>query len=778
LRCFHAIYYNYRIRCASLGNHDRGRTVTEFYAHTLETSPDPADWQRLQTHLSETANLAQHFTKAFDSSDWGYIAGLWHDLGKYHPDFQRRLRGERIAIEHSGAGAALAFSKHEELGTFLGFIIAGHHAGLANYIQSGPGLPSPLKERLRCNRDSLGGLLENVPIFIREQTVPSLPGFLLARPDVPTGVQRRKIEFWIRFLFSALIDADRLNTQSFCDPDKAKLRGEFASITELRERLDTAIDNKIEDVSLEARFTTLNLARSEVLNACREAASEKSGFFSLTVPTGGGKTLSAMSFALRHAECHALRRVIVVIPYTSIIEQNAEVYREALGTENIVEHHSNLDFDSQVQRQGAEVTLQHQLAAENWDAPIIVTTTVQFFESLFSNRTSRCRKLHNIARSVIILDEVQTLRREYLQSILDALKQLVLNYGCSVVLSTATPPALAKRDRFNEGIDFIHPIIKEPEILYKLLERVDYEWPDLDAPAVEWQTLAVDVANETRILAIVHRRDDACALARLVAELKQDDPIYHLSALMCPAHRLKVLEKIREQLASGNVCRVVSTQLVEAGVDFDFPVVYRALGGLDSMVQAAGRCNREGSPERGRVVIFVAPTQPPRGMPTQGMEKTMSLLREYGGSLDTTDVGIFETYFRMLYHTGNLDGANIQPLREQLNFATVGREFQLIEDGFTQTIVVPYGDAPIRIARVRRETALPQGPSKAAKRALQPFTIQIYPSAYANLDRAGALEEIVDGVFTLTAPYSNLYDSVYGLLSGDELKANPAALHV
>ncbi len=693
----------------------------KFYAHTLEGKP-PEKWQELEDHLLGVAKLAARFAEVFDSESWGYCAGLWHDLGKYQAEFQQRLLGSQVSVEHSGAGAALAFKKSKELGMPLAFVIAGHHAGLANPVSGQPGSPSPVRERLKENALTLEKIFPYTPDEIASHTLPQIPEFLRASSGLRRDDLSRKSEFWTRFLFSVLVDADRIDTEAFCEPTKTALRSRFSTINRLRQRLESFIRNKIDGLSSIEKAKPLNLWRMEILEACRKAAVHPPGIFSLTVPTGGGKTLSAMSFALGHAEQHALRRVIVVIPYTSIIEQNADVYRQALGAENVVEHHSNLDPDKSKSTYGEELTRRHELACENWDAPVIVTTTVQFFESLFSNHPSRCRKIHNIARSVIILDEVQSLPPGFLLSIVEALNELATHYGCSIVLSTATPPALAARERFEVGLTGIREIVANTKELTEKLKRVEYAWPTGDAPAMTWPQLAARMAEHQQVLAVVHKRDDARNLARELQGVAPDEPVWHLSALMCAAHRSEVLAEIKETLARGAACRVVSTQLVEAGVDVDFPVVYRALGGLDSIVQAAGRCNREGHLEKGHVVVFRAATSPPRGTPRRAMEVTETLLREAGGRLDPSDPEVFENYFRMLYLVENQDLKRIQTLRQEFNFATVGHEFRLIEDGFTQSIVVPYGEAEKHLQALRLKE-----PKRETLRGIQRFIVNIYP---------------------------------------------------
>lgn len=766
--------------------------------------------QLLSDHLDAVAQIAANFCAPFDSAEWGRLAGLWHDLGKYQAAFQRRLEDHSVACEHSGAGAALAVSRNREFGVPLAFAIAGHHAGLANWVSSETGKTdsvTPLRERLAENRDILASIRASVPPEILGALLPdALPTFLQPPREARSvsneeqtrlrACQDRSCEFWVRFLFSALVDADRLDSEAAGDPTKAALRGNYASISELRARLDTAIDNKVAGLTEKDLKRPVNQARAKVLQACRDAANEPTGLFSLTVPTGGGKTLSAMSFALRHAERHSLGRVIVVIPFTSIIEQNAGVYRETLGAENVVEHHSNLDHERQRNRLGENVATRQELAAENWDAPVIVTTTVQFFESLFTNHPGRARKIHNIAHSVVILDEVQTLPPELLLPILDALRELAAHYRATVVLSTATPPALGKRERLPQGLENIRPIIG-PQLLLgsidgcgddagglaRSLSRVRYEWPQVDEPPISWEILAETLARpeNTRSMAIVHRRADARELARLVrAHAPEGDVLFHLSALMCPTHRNECLKQIAEALKGGGPCRLVSTQLIEAGVDLDFPVVWRALGGLDSMIQAAGRCNREGKLDGpGRVVIFRAPTAPPLGTPRRAMEAVQAMLNAAGslGEDDACVAGHIEDYFKRLYVSGELDAKNIQRERAGFNFATVGREFRMIED-FTETVAIGWGEAgKAALARLQSE-----GPSREAFRAIQLFTVKIYRPVFEKWRAGGVIEEIVapdgrvTGIYALTPPYAHLYDPIFGLIDGDEPVANPEAL--
>ena len=728
------------------------------YAHTLKGRPEEF-WHDLEEHLNAVSARAGEFAAPFEAEDWGRIAGLWHDLGKYRATFQQYLKGEVLSGgDHAVVGAWLSRLRQPGRESLpLAFVIAGHHAGLAN--PAAGDRPRPLQIRLKEGPPLLEEALPHVPETIREARLPKLPTRFLNPPGKREEIERfqQSFEFWIRFVFSALVDADYLDTEEFHHPgDRVRELAGVDSIAVLRTRLDGAM-RRIETA---AEPSEVNRARSEILRACRAKAELEPGLFSLTVPTGGGKTLAAMSFALHHAERHGLRRVIAVVPFTSIIEQNARVYREALGIDNVLEHHSNLDPEKETRR--------NKLASENWNAPVVVTTGVQFFESLFGNRGSRCRKLHNIAASVILLDEVQTLPIGFQMPILDALRELVAHYRCSIVLSTATQPAFERRDDFPQGLENVCEIAPDPPALARRLRRFQVTWPDPGGEPVSWPELAEQLKKEAQVLAVVHQRKDAQELARLLPE----EGRFHLSALMCAAHRSKRLLEIHQALKEGRVCRLVSTQLIEAGVDVDFPVVYRALGGLDSIVQAGGRANREGKLEMGRVVVFQAPTDPPRGTPRQGLETMQILLRRYGGDLEPTDPEVVATYFRLLFSKGEPDACNIQPQRAALNFATVAEKFRLIDDTYTRPLVVPYGAATERLEAFRQQ------PGRERLRALQPYLVNVPRRQLETFQAAGAVELVEDLVHALHSTFANLYDDEFGLRIEDSPSADPERLIV
>jgi CRISPR-associated endonuclease/helicase Cas3 len=720
-----------------------------FYAHSRENRPE-SEWEPLEDHLRRVEERAAVHADAFGSAPWGALLGRLHDLGKYLLAFQARLHGSTERVDHASPGAVLASSVGGVGGQVLAFAIAGHHAGLANASAQGATRQRPLAERLAGAKVALASVREAAPSALLAVEQPPLPSFLQqlrSRTKSERDCSHRRIELWTRFLFSALVDADRLETARFYGSEDERGRA-FDSISTLRERLDGTLDGFVPD-------TPVKRMRAQVLADCRARAELPPGLFSLSVPTGGGKTLSGMAFALRHAELHGLRRVVVAIPYTSIIEQNAAVYSDALGAANVIEHHSAID-EQQAMEDDSEREVRRRLAAENWDAPVIVTTNVQLFESLFANETSRCRKLHNLARSVIVLDEAQALPPAFLDCALDALRELVEVYGCSIVLCTATQPALTRRESLPLGFepDSIREIIENPKALSHALERVTVHWPE---PKTEtpYEQVARTMEDHDRVLAIVHLRKDARTLAKLLPSEHR----YHLSALMCAAHRSQVLDEVRTRLDAGLPVRLVATQLIEAGVDIDFPVVFRALAGLDSLAQAAGRCNRNGKRDRGDLFVFRAETKPPPGLLLKGMESADGMLASHGPDLRLTDAEQMEEYFRGYYVKCNTDEQGVQAERASLNFATVADRVRLIEDDWSAPLVVPWGDA---MERVRRHE---QAPTRETARALQRYIVQVPKTAFERGILTGAaVYALGESLHVLSPTHAHLYDRDFGLL--------------
>lgn len=713
--------------------------------------------QILMSHIKGVNENASVFAGDFDSYDWGALLGDWHDLGKFTEAFQHYMLESGPRVEHASSGGRYATDQFEDplRKLALQFSITCHHTGLQN--------SETLQKRLAGAAQLLQAAIKNVPDELLSRELPAWPSWLI---PPSTGASRKEIdgwkknlEFWIRMLHSCLVDADWLDAEKR-DPCTPK-RPDFLPIIELRDMLDASIDEKVSEAQ-KNNWTPVNEQRKEVLNACRNAAISESGFFSLTVPTGGGKTLSGMSFALNHAVENKLKRVIVVIPYTSIIGQNASVYAEVFGKENVIEHHSNLTPEKDTER--------NRLASENWDAPIIVTTNVQFFESLYANKNSKLRKLHNISQSVIILDEVQSLPPKLLYPILDAIRELREHYGCSIVLSTATQPALKERKAFMCGLKEVKEIIPDTMNLARNLARVNVAWETDGVMGYADISKRILAENMQRVLVVTHKRKDARELADLLPK-----GTYHLSASMCPAHREHILKEVKIKLKDlSSTVQLVSTQLIEAGVDIDFPVVFRALAGLDSISQTAGRCNREGKiVEGGRLIVFRAPTEPPPGVLRLGKSITESLMNASeadgvaccaDGLLDLSSPELYNTYFRLFYSGVQLDGAGVQNARTQLDFPEVAQRFQMI-DSKTYPVVVPYKTAYGKLEIIRAKFK----PLREDFRALQPFIVQIYSPEFDKLCEVGAIDSLHEKAFYyLTPQYQRLYDERFGLVVTEE----------
>ncbi len=736
----------------------------------------------LEKHLQSVAILAADFSQTFDAAPaaqrWAYLAGLWHDLGKYRPGFQRYMQladnPENAHIEgkvggrektHSAAGALWAIQQlnkpNQPYGNILAYLIAGHHAGLDDW-------DGGLNQRLQ--RD-------DAKLELKEALEANPPANILAHSDLVAQIPGEPAGFslWVRMLFSCLVDADFLDTEAHFDAGKPARRDGFPTLEQMRVALDARMS------ALPVLDTPVNTLRADILRQCRDKSALPAGFFSLTVPTGGGKTLSSLAFALSHAQTHGKRRVIYTIPYTSIIEQTADVFRgvfQSLGDEVLIEHHSQADAADK------DETARSRLACENWDAPLVVTTNVQLFESLFAAKTSRCRKLHNIVGSIIVLDEAQQLPPEFLQPILDALNLLVKHYGVTVVLCTATQPALNSTDYFDKsnnlrGLDNVREIIDHPDALFTALERVKVELPSDFNATTPWADIAVQIEQEDCVLAIVSTRKAARELHRLLPQ-----NTLHLSALMCGAHRKVVIDQIKARLQAKRAghdmepLRVVSTQLVEAGVDMDFPVVFRALAGLDSIAQAAGRCNREGQllenglPKKGRVVVFVPPEPAPAGHLRKAVQACTSTL--HGQRADPLARALFATYFTQFYSAVDLDAKKIVSKltindRKTLSvqFRTAAEAFRLIDDADSATVVVRYAEHHDEIEKLLGMLAV-QGPARWLMRKLQRYTVTIRQQRAVKMLAQGDLKLAMPGLYVL-ANTNNMYSSIFGLVDEADL---------
>lgn len=716
----------------------------EMIAHVRKNEDETwAEPQNLIDHLQGTAKIAQGNADKFMSGDWGRAAALGHDTGKGRKVWQRylvdksgygydedaHLEGKLGKMPHAIQGAKLAeeiFGKG--VGRILAYCIAGHHAGLPDWS----GAEGAGQAALEFQENQATGWEEIEPSLV--EMLNGLPP-LVPPWNFAAGLD---LSLWIRMLYSCLVDADFLDTEEYMNQAKGEQRGDFCKIEELLERFNQYIALLEKD----ARDTEVNRIRTDIRNKCVQMAGEAQGIFSLSVPTGGGKTLSTLAFGLEHAVKYDLDRIIYVIPYTSIIEQNADVFRKAIGADQVIEHHSSLDIE--------EVTTQARLAAENWDAPIIVTTSVQFFESLFAAKPGRCRKLHNIARSVVVLDEAQLLPTDFLGLILETMQLLTEHYHVSFIISTATQPAFAERKGF-KGLQDIREIMgsdEEVRLLYDSLKRNTVEFPaDIKTPS-SWEEIAAELTEYDQVLCVVSDRKSCRELHRLMPE-----GTIHLSGLMCGQHRSQVIEEIKTKLKNEEPVRVISTQLVEAGVDFDFSVVYRALAGLDSIVQAAGRCNREGNLEMGRVVVFTPPRKAPVGILRKAAETTAGIVVS---GIDPLAHNVFERYFSELYWKAkSLDRQEMfrlldpreNDVREcSIYFRTAAAKFRIIDDSQIKTIFVRYGQGNELIDTLKK-----QGPDRRLLRQLQRYTVNVYNDSFFQMLNRGALEEVYPGMYALVS---------------------------
>ena len=740
------------------------------FAHSLPNRPT-GEWERLDHHLQRVGAGAAEFAEVFGWASLAQAAGRLHDIGKTSARFQTYIgvpqedQGGAKGPDHSTAGAREAMrlygQRTPQLGRMLAYAIAGHHAGLAD--------PDSMTRRL----DPANVLPDYAGWEAHAGALPQLADLAPTRRMKGSDLAGFSQAFLTRMLFSCLVDADFLETEAFYAEAKGERveRGGHTPLAELRDRLARHMQSVAEGASpAGANPTPINALRAEVLAHATAKAALEPGLFTLTVPTGGGKTLTSLSFALEHAVRHGLRRVVYVIPFTSIIEQTAQVFRAALDTrDDILEHHASFDWDharslTEADDEGPGGIDKLRRAAENWDAPVVVTTAVQFFESLFAARTSRCRKLHNLAGAVIVLDEAQSLPLAVLRPCLAALDELARNYGSSVVLCTATQPGVRIQDKkllgpenkqtgerrpYGLNIPDTHELAPNPQRLYESLRRVQVEVLEGEVPN---EAIAARFAAEAQMLCIVNSRAHARALFEAIGHL---DGAVHLSTLMCPVHRAQVLAGVREALAAGRPARVVSTSLIEAGVDISFPEVWRASTGLESIAQAAGRCNRNdelaAEGRKGRVVVFT----PTESKPPKAVELAQrAAARVLARADDPLGLAAIADYFGELYsrkEVVDLDSTKLEVSDVKLTgvleafarfespFAAVAERFKLIDET-TVPVIVPYDkQATAALDRL----ALPgRRPSRDDLRIVQRYTVGIPRAAYADWLMSGAIIEV------------------------------------
>lgn len=688
------------------------------YAYLAHLTEDGRT-QTILEHLKGTASLCSAFAAAFDAEAQGQLAGMAHDIGKYSAAFQRRLHGGP-KVDHASAGAFECL-KAQQLAA--AFAISGHHGGLPDGGGRGDAAGAGTFWG-RINRASQGRL-EDYHAWQSEFSLPhaNTPAFAGTRLE---GM------FFTRMLFSCLVDADYTDTGAFMD-NSPYLPASSSSMEELWRRLETYVSGWFPPKG------ALNMQRCVILEQCMSAGAQYGpGLFTLTVPTGGGKTVASLSFALAQAKARRMKRIVYVIPYTSIIEQTAQAFREILGDENVLEFHSSVQFDQQEDDASSPEAVPLTRSVETWDVPVIVTTAVQFFESLYACQPSKCRKLHNLAQSVLIFDEAQMLPLPYLRPCVWAIAQLVRHYGASAVLCTATQPALDPIfQEFAPEIP-IREICPMAEAHWESFRRVSFQ----QAGTLSWMDLAARLQQQEQVLCVVNTR----RAAREVFHQLSGPGNFHLSTLMYPAHRRRILDEIRRRLRDGLPCRVVSTSLIEAGVDVDFPAVYRELSGLDSILQAAGRCNREGKrpPEDSIVTIFQGEDPPPRLFETSiGAGKIV-----LDHCQDVSSRAAIHTYFSTLLDLKGAeaqDAHHILPLMESefFPFRTVAERFHLIESP-TTTVYLPLEEGAGLVELLRSGQY-----SRTLYRRLGQYGVSVYPQHLAALEQAGALEHLEDGSVVL-----------------------------
>lgn len=687
--------------------------------------------QTVEEHLQGTAEFSGKFAAAFAEAERGRLLGLAHDIGKYSEGFQKRLHGGP-PVDHATAGALECAKIGEEAAACC---VVGHHGGLPNFGNPRLDYPGAPTCAGRIRKAQAGG----IPPCHWKGTLP--------RPGGKPAITDPYVLFmWTRMLYSCLVDGDFLDTERFM-AERQPQRGGYDPLPVLLERLNAYIAPWFPG------NTELNRNRCAILSECQKKAALPRGVYSLTVPTGGGKTVSSLAFALKHAVEQGLERVIYVIPYTSIIEQNAAVFRDILGDRNVVEHHSGVSYDAEEETNDKNCF--QRLAAENWDAPVIVTTAVQFFESLYANRPSQCRKLHNIANSVVIFDEAQMIPTCHLLPCVGAMAALASKFRSTILLCTATQPVLG--DLFRRFCPDQHITELCPEVgeKFRSFQRVTYR----NGGVLSEEALAEALRQQEQALCIVNTRKAAQSLYALLPE----EGRFHLSTLMYPAHRKSILDEIRNRLKQGLPCRVVSTSLIEAGVDVDFPAVWREIAGLDSIAQAAGRCNREGKrPAQASIVTFFESETPVPVLQRVPIRAAQEALKAGG---DPGDRKAMERYFTALRSIigENMDkAAVIKTARENLlPFETVAKAFHLI-DTETFSVYIPLGEGE-EICRPLQEGCAGREDYRKAGQ----YCVNIYPQHFRALWEAGDIRQL--------SPDSGILENfeLYDAQTGLSTRADP-----
>ncbi len=718
----------------------------EKFARKIEKEDGRVEYQKLIDHIFGVSYFTEEFVDKFFLKNAGRILGLLHDLGKYSDEFQERIRGKNIKVDHSTAGAVVCddleneFKNKKKLECVLykifKYAIIGHHSGLLNY---GTKIDSEGTITARLNKRD--GELCDFSDWENEININDVKQIEFNEEILKFFESNFSIQMLIRFLFSSLVDGDRLDAQKFSEGEKSIVNSKkLMSLNEMLNVFNAFMESKRSD----GKDNPINLIRNKIFNDCVNKACGDRGFYSLCVPTGGGKTLSSLGFALNHAKKNGHDRIIYSLPFTSIIEQNAKVYSDIFGEENVLEHHCNFNFSNEIgENEYTDKQLKYKLATENWDMTLIVTTNVQLFESMYSNKPSSVRKLHNIYNSIIILDEAQVIPNEYLKSCIKALEELVKNYCCTVLICTATQPEFEKNGLI-KNFDVIE-IIDDTYELFDKLKRAQGKF--IGKQSVK--DVCEKMNSYKQVLTIVNTKKHAKEIYENLSESKGN---FHLSTNMYPNHRKEIIKTIRERLKNGKECRVVSTQLIEAGVDVDFPVVFRSIAGIDSIVQAAGRCNREGKRENSIVYVFKPDEQSYLGL---GYLKLTSQIGE--GIINKFDdilsIEAISKYFLELFNntTHRQDKHSILSMidkhkKKEINydFEKISSEFKFIDNIGVQ-VIIPIGEGE----KLLNSLKYSEKGIKSILRKLNGFSINIPNYVLRQLIKDDYIYQISDDIFAL-----------------------------
>lgn len=797
--------------------------------------------QSLVTHLVEASQLAEGFAAKVGIPEIGKIMGLLHDFGKASKSYQSYLRSaeglinpdeddyvdfkaKKGKIDHSTAGAQLVYQKlvnrgreGKFLAQFLALAIASHHSGLIDCLK--PDGANEFERRITKDdkdthltevRSKLPEIVKRLDEILTQSLEKHFFEKIMAMKDAEKDTTLPfKHGLLARFLLSCVLEADRLNTADFENPGNEAIRnyGKYISWEVLVERLDekfAEFARATAQMEANSRAREVNQLRAQVAQACLDASGEPKGIYQLTVPTGGGKTLASLRFALRHARAHKMDRVFYIVPYITIIDQNADNVREILEQENqrgnvVLEHHSNFMPEDDTRRR-------YNLLSENWDAPIVFTTQVQFLDTLFGSGTRDARRMHQLANSVIILDEVQTVPIKIVHMINAALRFLTHDCSATVVLCTATQPPLDKLpDNPYRALTVRtgQKIIQNEAELFEKLKRVEVHDERkagglTNAEIADLAEKALD--DKGSVLIVVNTRASAQALYQEIKTRNLRAATYHLSTNMCPAHRVDKLDEIKAKLESNEPVMCVSTQLIEAGVDIDFGAVIRALAGLDSIAQSAGRCNRHGMRDGLGSVWVVNPQNENLDkledikMGRDHAQRLLDDFRVTSGKNGEDRIGLnaIAAYFNFYYQARkdqmyypvsknsdigkddnlfnllslNEDAVNINTRIHQTHpdillrqsFKSAAGEFQVI-DALTRGVVVPYKEGGEVINDLCGAFAL-EKQGKLVKRA-QRYSVNLFDHQFKKLLQAGEIQEVQKGagIYYLHEQY---YSTEYG----------------